>query len=74
MSNHDPEDKITVVSSHLISNHVALGTIKGNTYLINRHDGRLMNKFNPHEKKITGIILRENSQIITASDDGTIFI
>ena len=74
MSNHDPDDKITAVCSSLTGSQVAIGTISGKVYFINRFTGCLETRFEPHDKKITEIYIRDQFSILTSSNDGTIYI
>lgn len=53
---------------------VAIGTLKGKVYLVNRFSGLIEKTFQPHEKKISGIYIREGASIATCSNDGTIHI
>jgi hypothetical protein len=53
MANIDPEDKITAVCASCIGNTVAIGTMRGKVYLVNRHTGALELKYEPHDKKVT---------------------
>ena len=74
MSNHDPDDKVSAVCSSLTGMHVGVGTMRGKVYFINRFSGELERKFEPHDKKITGIFIRDQHSIVTSSNDGTIHV
>ena len=74
MNNHDADDKITAVCSSLTGNQIAIGTLRGRVYFRNRFDGSNLTKFEPHEKKITQVAIRDSNSVITSSNDGTIHI
>ena len=74
MSNHDSDDKVSAVCSSLTGMHVAVGTMRGKVYFINRFSGELERKFEPHDKKVTGIFIRDQHSIVTSSNDGTIHV
>lgn len=65
---------MSAVVSSQTGSQVAIGTMRGKVYLVNRFTGALEHKYEPHDKKITQVHIREGQSIITSSNDGTIFI
>ena len=53
ISNHDADDMITAVCSSLTGAQVAIGTLRGRVYFVNRDRGSVETRFEPHTKKIT---------------------
>lgn len=46
--------------------------MSGKAFVLNRKTGEIESRFQPHQKKITGIFLREASFVVTSSFDGFI--
>mmetsp|Transcript_42703 Transcript_42703/g.65548 ORF Transcript_42703/g.65548 Transcript_42703/m.65548 type:complete len:307 (+) Transcript_42703:68-988(+) len=74
LANFDKEDEITATCASLNGLHLALGTLKGKLFLINRLTGQLEQQFHPHAKRISCIHIREGNSVLTSSNDGTIHI
>ena len=84
MSNYDQEDQITVMTSSLYGKIIAIGTMKGNIYIVNRFNGHIESQYTPHGKAITGIYIRESAptssnryqyqlhSVVSCSKDGMI--
>lgn len=62
MFNYDVEDKISAVAAGNFSNVVAIGTMKGKIYVLDRYTGgfkMLAKSYDAHNKEVTCIHIRE---------------
>jgi hypothetical protein len=46
--------------------------MRGRVYFVNRFTGAIETRFEPHEKKITQVYIRDGFSVMTSSNDGTI--
>lgn len=84
LKNHDEADQISVVATgeqhivgileRFIELSQVIGTNGGAIYQIHAQTSNIVKKIQPHNRKITNVVIKENSAIISSSHDGFLVI